>query len=429
VALGRVMAVYSAGCSLVGLGIYLALGLHERLFIDWMIQIAVFGLLIAALCWPLIHRQPRNAAVWALLCLAVFSATQAAATGLLQLDLAALGRSSDPARIVPAELPLPTALYHQTASWGWVAGNFAFMLALLLFPDGRLPSPRWRGAAWGVTLGSMYAVTTMAWIGRPGSSVTPMSDDLFAALSPAARVAMAAAMSVMGLGIVVAFAALVARYRASTGRVRAQLRWIAWATALLVVEGLVLFPLMYASPEHDLYRYTSTLTFAIFLGAYVVAISRYRLYDIDRLISRTVGYGIVTALLAGVYVGSVLAAQAVLGTSRADRSSILVAGSTLLVAALFGPVRRRTQLIVDRRFNRRVRDATEVVAAFGERLRDDITLGSIADELRQATATVAQPASVGIWLPDRSHDPPPWSGPHRRKGGTNPRRGPQPPSS
>jgi hypothetical protein len=411
VALGRVLAVYSAVCSLVGLGIYLALGLHERLFADWVLQITAFGLLIAALCWPLIPRQPRNRAVWALLWVAVFSATQAAATGLLQLDLAALGRSSDPANIVPAELPLATALVHQTASSGWVAGNFAFVFALLLFPDGRLPSPRWRTAAWGVTFGGAYAVTVMAWTARPGSSVTPMADDFVAALSRGGQLAMSAAMAAGLVAVVVAFTALIVRYRQSTGQVRAQLRWIAWATALLVVDGLVLFPLMYASPGNDHYRYTSMVTFSIFLGAYVVAISRYRLYEIDRLISRTVGYGIVTALLAGVYVSSVLAAQAVVGTSREDRSSILVAGSTLLVAALFGPVRRRTQELVDRRFNRRVRDGWEVVAAFGERLRDDITLGTLADELRQATATVAQPSSVGIWVPARGGGAPPWAGP------------------
>jgi hypothetical protein len=398
VGLGRAMAVYSAVCSLAGLGIYLALDLRERLFVDWVIQITVFGVLIAALCWPLIHRQPRNGAVWALLWVAFFTATQALATGLLQLDLAALGMSPDLAQIVPAGLPLTTALYHQTASWGWVAGNFAFILALMVFPDGRTLSPPWRTAAYGVAAAGVYAVATMAWTGRPGSMVTPMSDDLFAVLSPGGQVAMAAVMSMMGVSIIVAFAALVARYRASSGQVRAQLRWIAWATGLLVVEGLVLFPLMYAGPEVDLYLYTSVLTFAVFLGAYVVAISRYRLYDVDRLISRTVSYGLVTALLASVYVSAVLAAQAVVGTNGQERSATVVAGSTLLVAALFGPVRRRAQQLVDRRFNRRVRDATEVVAAFGERLRDEIGLETLVDELRQATATVAQPTAVGIWL-------------------------------
>jgi hypothetical protein len=308
-------------CSLTGLGIYLALGLRERLFVDWVIQISVLDVLIAALCWPLIHRQPRNGAVWALLWVAVTTSTQALATGLLQQDLAALGRSPDLARIVPAELPLTTALAHQTASWGWVAGNFAFLLALMVFPDGRLPSPRWRTRrlrrhARRRVRGHRDGVDRTA-----GSSVTPMSDDVVAALSPGGQLAMAAALTIGIVAVIVAFAALVARYRASTGQVRAQLRWIAWATGLLVVEGLVLFPLMYAGPEVDLYRYTSTLTFAVFLGAYVVAISRYRLYEIDRLISRTVGYGIVTALLAGVYVSSVLAAQAVVGTGREERSS------------------------------------------------------------------------------------------------------------
>jgi hypothetical protein len=421
VAVGRVMALYSIVCSLTGLGLYLALDLRERLFVDWVIQISVLDVLIAALCWPLIHRQPRNGAVWAMLWVAVTTSTQALATGLLQHDLAALGHSPDLARIVPSELPLTTALAHQTASWGWVAGNFAFLLALMVFPDGRLPSPRWRSAAYGVTLGGVYAVTAMAWTGRPGSSVTPMSDDVVAALSSGGQLALAAALTIGIVAAIVAFAALVARYRASTGQVRAQLRWIAWATGLIVVEGVVLFPLMYAGPEVDLYRYTSTLTFAVFLGAYAVAISRYRLYEVDRLISRTVTYGVVTALLGGVYVSSVLAAQAVVGTGREERSTVLVAGSTLLVAALFGPIRRRTQRIVDRHFNRHVPDGAEVVAAFGERLRDQIGLGSLTEELRQATTTVVQPTAVGIWVAARGHGPPPWSGTSSRPSG--PHRG------
>jgi hypothetical protein len=410
VAVGRSLAVLSAAASVVGLGLYLALGLHERLFTDWVIQITAFGVLVASLCWPLVRRQPRNGAVWALLWVGVFSSMQGLATGLLQRDLAALGASAELARLVPAELPLLTALYHQTASWGWLAGNFAFVFALLLFPDGRLPSRRWRKVAYGVAVGGVFTIGTMAWTARPSSTVSPMTDDLFAVLSPGEQVVMTAAMTMMGLAIVLALVALVARYRASTVEVRAQVRWIAWAAGLLVVEGLVLFPLMYASPDNDLYRYTSIGTFAVFFGAYVVAISRYRLYDIDRLISRTVSYGIVTALLAGVYASAVLAAQAVVGTNGGERSATVVAASTLLVAALFGPVRRRAQDLVDRRFNRQAHGAAEVVTAFGERLRDEVALETLVEDLRRASATVVQPTTVGIWLPSVRHDAVPGSG-------------------
>jgi hypothetical protein len=392
------MSVYVVACSTGGLGMYLALDLHERLFTDWVIQIALHGPLIAALCWPLVRRQPRNGAIWALLWVAVLLSTQALATGCLQRDLAALGRSPELAGIVPTDLPGTTALLLQTASWGWVASNFSFVLALMLFPEGRLPSPRWRAPACGVVLGGVFATATMAWIGRPGSPVSPMSDDLLAELTPAGRVAMGTAMLLLAIGTLVGFAALVARYRASTEEGRLQLRWIAWAAGLLLVELLVLFPLMYGPRGSDLYRYTSVITFGVFIAAYVVAIARYRLHEIDRLISRTVSYGIVTALLAGVYAAVVLVAQVVLGPTGGEQPALVVAGSTLLVAALFGPVRHRAQRIVDRRFNRRVRDATDVVAAFGERLRDDVGLESLVEELRSASASVARPVTAGVWL-------------------------------
>jgi hypothetical protein len=403
VATGRVMAAYTAIGSSTGLGLYLVLGLHERLFTDWVIQVAVIGLVVAALTWPLVARQPRNGAVWALLWLAVLCATQALAVGLLQRDLAALGLPADPAQLTPRELPLTTALLHQTVSWTWVAGNVCFAVALLLFPDGKLPSPRWRRVTSGVLAAGVLAIAIVAWLARPTSTVASTYGGWPAEASSAVQAAVGTALSMAIATVLVGFAALVARYRGSSGEVRAQLRWIAWAAALLVVEGLVLFPLQYTPVGSDLYRYTSLVTFAIFLAAYVVAIARYRLYDIDRLISRTVGYGLVTVLLAGIYVGSVLAAQAVLGTTSGERPATVVAGSTLLVAALFGPVRRRAQRMVDRRFNRRVHDATDVVAAFGERLRDEIELESLIEDLRTTAAAVAEPISVTIWTPRPPH--------------------------
>jgi hypothetical protein len=201
-------------------------------------------------------------------------------------------------------------------------------------------------------------------------------------------------MLLCGLASVVA---LLLRFRRSRGVERQQLKWFAFA-GTVTVAGLVLvvFPSQYGrlGPVSSLVGLPLLLSMPVAAG---VAILRYRLYDIDRLINRTLVYGLLTALLAGVYAAVVLVLGQGFGGVGGHPPSWVVAGATLAVAALFQPARRRIQAVVDRRFNRRKFDA-RTVEAFGARLRDEVDLDTLAAELLAVVNETVQPAKASLWL-------------------------------
>jgi 4-amino-4-deoxy-L-arabinose transferase-like glycosyltransferase len=195
------------------------------------------------------------------------------------------------------------------------------------------------------------------------------------------------------LAIAASVASLVVRARRGSPVERKQIQWIAFAGAFFAAgfAASVLFPSI---------TYWYVLVFVPVAGiamACGVAIQRYRLYDIDRIISRTVSYALVTALLVAAYVGLVVLFQA---TTRPllGRSDLAIAASTLIVAALFVPVRRRVQSAVDHRFNRRRYDAAQTIEAFGARLRDEIDIDTLGTELEAVVGLTMQPAHVSLWL-------------------------------
>jgi hypothetical protein len=206
-------------------------------------------------------------------------------------------------------------------------------------------------------------------------------------------------LSLMGVLILVGFGALVVRFRRSRGDERQQLKWITYAGGLLPLAVLA-----YLLPE-----VVGTVVFAVplvFLPVAVgIAILRYRLYEIDRLINRTLVYGLLTALLAGVYAGLVLGLGQLFGGIGSKTPSWVVAGATLAVAALFQPARRRIQAIVDRRFNRRKYNAAKTVEAFSLRLRDEVDLDALSAELLAVADQTMQPTTASLWLrqPARPH--------------------------
>jgi hypothetical protein len=274
-------------------------------------------------------------------------------------------------------------------------------IALLLFPDGRLPSRRWRPALWLALAGITLIVGGYAL--RPG----PL-DDPFQSVSnplgvPGAFDLTDAASGIgwmfMGASVAFAAAALVVRLRRSTGYERRQLKWIALAasvTGVAVVADVLSF---FASVEgvEQLRILLLGVGFSAFPVAAGMAILRYRLYDIDVVINRTLVYGALTATLAAVYIGSVLLLQLLLSGLTRD-SGLAVAASTLAVAALFRPARARIQELVDRRFYRRKYDAARTLERFGARLRDELDLDALGSELRAVVADTMQPASVSLWL-------------------------------
>jgi hypothetical protein len=217
-------------------------------------------------------------------------------------------------------------------------------------------------------------------------------------------------LSVVGVGTTLAAvacfplaaASLIVRYRRASGVGRAQLKWFAAIAALiglsfavaLTASGATGSPLAAVSNAAWLLLFVGLSLLPVAIG---IAILRYRLYEIDRLVSRTIGWALVSAIIGGLFVGSILVLQVVL--SPVTRSNtIAVAGSTLVVFGLFQPLRRRVQRIVDRRFNRDRVDADRIVAAFAGRLRNEVDLGQLGTQITSTVAGTVQPVSVGLWL-------------------------------
>ncbi len=275
----------------------------------------------------------------------------------------------------------------------WVPVLILAPLPVVLFPDGKIPAGRWRWTFWAyVALASLFlaglgvrdfgAFTEASVAIDMNGSLSALSAPLHgvaAALNEAAVVAYAASFASM-------VAYQIARFRHSRGDERQQLKWFL-ASGALAVGGLIV-----ATQSNTLgFMFVFVVALPIGIG---LGILKYRLYDIDRLISRTVSYGLLTGLLVGVFVGLVLLTTHVLPIS----SPVGVAASTLAAAALFAPLRGRLQHLVDRRFNRARYDAEATVAAFGARLRDAIDVESVLAELSSATARSLEPATVTIWV-------------------------------
>ena len=281
--------------------------------------------------------------------------------------------------------------------WIWVPFvTLAAVCLVLLFPDGRVPSPRWRPVGW---LAGGCAVLAAA-----GLTFSPGSDrPNLPGLSNPFGVAPAAVpfdATVTGLGgllccVVLAVWSLVARGRRGTATQRQQIKWLAWSGCLVAV-ALVPAVTLSLTPGTAA-RLASGALFAAVLAmpaAVGVAVLRYRLYDIDRVISRTLAYAIVTGLLAAVYAGLVLLANGVFEV----RTPVAVAAATLAAAALFAPVRRRVQHGVDRRFNRGRYDADQTVTAFAARLKDEVDLDSVRDDLAAVVQNALEPAHMSVWI-------------------------------
>jgi hypothetical protein len=298
--------------------------------------------------------------------------------------------------IAPGELPGAIA-----AAW---MQNFglppAFGLlgvALLLFPDGQLPSRRWRPALWlavaGIVLNALGYALRPGPLDAPFASVTnplgvPGTFGLMDALS-------GFGWMFMGASVGLAAAATPIRLARARGLERAQLKWLALATAITgvaVVSDVVSY-FVAATGIGELRDVVLALGFAVFPLAAGAAILRYRLFDIDVVINRALVYTVLTATLGGAYLVLVLLVGLAVG-----ESGFAVAVSTLAVAALFRPARARIQAAVDRRFYRRRYDAARTLEAFGGRLRDEIDLEALGEDLRGVVSDTVQPAHVSLWL-------------------------------
>jgi hypothetical protein len=353
----------------------------------------VVGALIVA------HR-PANAIGW------VFSAIGLLAmAGTLALEYTQYAYVTRPGA-------LPGAIL---AAWVWAWGAFpvfglTLTFTLLLFPTGRLLSRAWRPIAWlaGVTI---TVDTVLAALGPSltvgyEERVIPNPIGITGMPDPEQGTVGAVQISLVLLSAVAGCISLVIRFRRAQGEERQQLKWFAYAAVLMVVCVLVLVVVVPAGSNLG-----AGLVIALLPVAAGIAILRYRLYDIDRLINRTLVYGLLTALLAGVYASVVLVLGQVFGGVRKDPPSWVVAGATLAVAALFQPARSRIQAVVDRRFNRRKYNATKTVEAFSLRLRDEVDLDTLSAELLAVANQTMQPTTASLWLQPAAQARP--NGPHQ----------------
>jgi hypothetical protein len=269
-------------------------------------------------------------------------------------------------------------------------------LLFLLVPDGALPSPRWRPVAWVAVAAMAVAILANAFSPGPvGGDPLPDAPQNPAGITPAGPVlelAGAVAFLVTPALAVVALLAPVLRFRRAQGVERQQLKWFAYAAFLLVAGGAALFvPLQ----SEGVAKAILAAGLGCFTAGVAVAVLRYGLYEIDVIINRTLVYGLLTVLLGLGYASAVLVGGQLAGQ---ERSNLVVAGSTLAVAALFQPARRRVQAAVDRFFNRRKYDAAKTVEAFSARLREHIDLDALSSELLAVVNQTMEPTTVSLWL-------------------------------
>jgi hypothetical protein len=298
----------------------------------------------------------------------------------------------------PGSLPgaryLAGFAYSTVLIWVSCAG-----FVLLLTPTGRLPSPRWR---WWARLAAAAPVVMVV-----GSVVqpNPLAPDYHG--NPLAVPALARVLAVLAVaGAVIVLASLpvgagslVVRFRRARGVERLQLRWLAYAAALAALLLLVALVAAFVFVKENVVLGSLTVGVALLPLANGAAILRYRLYDLDRIISRTVAYGLLTVLLGLAYAGVVLG----LGRLLPQGSSLVVAAATLAVAAAFQPARRHLQQAVDQRFNRRRYDAARTIQAFSTRLQEQVDLDTLTGELLAVVEQTMQPTQVSLWL--RPHAP------------------------
>ena len=383
--------------ALVVLGLVLAIA---NRYVENEITTYTFNLVVAALAFSMVgvlvaYRQPKNLIGWLLLGIGALYATELFA-GNYGVYTLVTNPGSLPGEVVGAWL----------TSWVWIFGGSLVLFVFLFFPDGKLPSPRWRLVAWLVLVNTVLAVAPFALDPGPLSEfsekvhlVNPVgiagSAGLLAVFS---RVSFVLLIPI-SLALISAF---FVRYRRARGDERQQIKWVAYGVSVFALAVI----LVSAWPSLDSTPVGGALFLVGFLAiptAMAVAILQFRLYDIDVVINRTLVYTILTTVLGLLYFGTIALFQAVLIVLTGQTSQLAVVASTLLIAALFNPIRHRTQSFIDRRFYRKRYDAAKTLEAFGANLREETDLGELNEHLLKVVRETMQPAHVSLWLsPERT---------------------------
>jgi hypothetical protein len=354
-----------------------------------LLPTAAVGMLVAV-------RRPGNPLGWLLLGCGVLFSLQGGSVAYSVVDY----------RLHHGTLPLGRLAVALQPTWA--AGLVLVAGALWLFPDGHLPTGRWRrvggalfaaGLLFGALMFVPWAMAATRHTLRVDATGTPAALDHPAGAQLVWVIVENIGFFALIISWVVWLAVQVPKYRRSSGERRLQLKWLySGAAVFIACLGFGLFQSNNATGLAAVVGGVLAAGIAALPIALGIGIMKYRLYEIDRIISRTLAYAIVTGLLVGVYVGLVLLATEVLRFS----SPVAVAASTLAAAALFNPLRRRVQRIVDRRFNRAHYDAEATVAAFAGRLRGSVDLASIQEELVGTVDQAFEPTHVSVWVTGRA---------------------------
>ncbi|HYZ46887.1 MAG TPA: hypothetical protein VE712_04410, partial [Actinomycetota bacterium] len=347
----------------------------------WLLSVALVGSFLAA-------RRPSNAIGWLLVSMSIV--IQA---GLLAKDYAHRALVTE-----SASLPLGETMAW-LSTWLTLPGFALLIFVFMLFPSGHLPSSRWRWPARLVAVGVGIEAALLAFEPGPVDGLPGVTNPLgtaFAAHSGALRNVLEFFAAAVTAWVV---CSLLIRARKGPSEERQQIKWVAYAALLLpllFLLGQLLEGVVDTGPQDYL---TFILVMLGLIGVPLslgVAILRYRLYDIDHIINRTLVYGALTAVLAGTYALCVVVIPQALGVG--GDSELIVAGSTLLVAALFGPARRRIQGFIDRRFYRSRYDSLQTAEAFGERLRNQVQLEEVSSDLLGVVRSTMHPVGASLWL-------------------------------
>ncbi|MCO6452241.1 MAG: hypothetical protein J5I90_15775 [Caldilineales bacterium] len=347
---------------------------------------AVFAILAALI----ISRQPGNRVGWLMMLVGV--------TAVLPADtILFMVAPARPTALTPGLWLLAT-----TDNWGWVPMIFAVFLIPLHFPRGRPPSPGWRWVNWlAIALGIFFVALISL------TNVIGPFNESWQLPNPVGFIPIeflnGAFLIFWGIGLMTiilgSIASLFVRYRRAATVEREQIKWLLYAAAFFAIAyGLTFFltdPNASGDSWGNLLLTTAVLALPI---AIAIAILRYRLYDIDIIIRKTLQYGVLTAMLALVYFGLIVLLQTLFGQATGEQSPIIIVVSTLVIAALFTPLRRRVQDVIDRRFYRKKYDAQQVLADFARHARDETDLENLVSELVRVVEETMQPERVGVWL-------------------------------
>jgi hypothetical protein len=372
---------------------------------SWRADVGFGGLVGGALflAFPLVgaliaSKRPKNAVGW--LCLAV---------GILWMLIGVFDYYSYYGAATPGSVPFPVVMAG-ISDWLWVpAIGLLGTYVLLLFPDGRLPSRGWRPLAWlsgaVILLLSVGVMLAPGPLGNLAGVRKPFGIEGAEWLTAGAY----ALLPLLPLCMLASALSLVLRYRRSGGEERQQIKWIAFSASVVAVLYAIAMIASFVFPEEswttagsvwwlNLLTYAVISSFTLVPIAVGIAVLKYRLYEIDIIINRALVYGALTVTLVGVYVGTIVLLQGLLRAFTAQESPLAIVASTLAVAALFNPLRRRIQGFIDRRFYRSKYDAAKTLEAFSIKLRDETDLDALSDDLVGVVRETMQPAHISLWL-------------------------------